>query len=31
MPSAAIEARAVELVLEPRAIAAGLFGISRTP
>jgi two-component system chemotaxis response regulator CheB len=31
MPSAAIEARSVELVLEPRAIAAGLFGISRVP
>jgi two-component system chemotaxis response regulator CheB len=29
MPSAAIATRAAELVLEPRAIAAGLFGISR--
>lgn len=29
MPSAAIAARAAELVLEPRAIAAGLFGLSR--
>jgi hypothetical protein len=29
MPSAAIEARSVELVLPPRAIAAGLFGLSR--
>jgi two-component system chemotaxis response regulator CheB len=31
MPSAAIEAAAAELVLEPRGIAAGLFGISRAP
>jgi two-component system chemotaxis response regulator CheB len=31
MPSAAIEAGAVEMVLEPRAIAAGLFGLSRAP
>jgi two-component system chemotaxis response regulator CheB len=29
MPGAAITAGGVELVLEPRAIAAGLFGISR--
>jgi two-component system chemotaxis response regulator CheB len=31
MPSAAIAAGAAELVLEPQAIAAGLFGISRAP
>lgn len=31
MPGAAIEAEAAELVLSPRAIAAGLFGISRAP
>ncbi len=31
MPGAAIEAEAAELVLEPGAIAAGLFGISRAP
>jgi two-component system chemotaxis response regulator CheB len=29
MPNAALEARAVELVLDPRGIAASLFGISR--
>ena len=28
MPAAAIDAEAAELVLPPRAIAAGLFGLS---